>query len=1825
MVTVQLSGYQILDQLYTGNRTLVYQGRRLADQKPVVIKLLRSEYPSFSELVQIRHQYTIAKNLNCPEIIQTYSLVSYRNSYCVVMEDFGGISLKAMIEEWEDGRLGGTAEGLREFLAIAIQIASGLDGLYCNRVIHKDIKPANILMNKSTKQVKLIDFSISSVLPRETQTPASTNILEGTLTYISPEQTGRMNRGVDYRSDFYSLGITFYELLTGQLPFESNDPMELVYCHLAKQPPPVSSICQNVPPIVSDLVSKLMAKNAEDRYQSALGLKQDLEICLYHLQNTGSIPAFTLGQRDRCDRFLIPEKLYGRQAEVKALLTAFERVSQGSKEIMLVAGFSGIGKTAVVHEVQKPIVRARGYFIKGKFDQFQRNIPFFAFVQAFRDLMGQLLSESDAQLQRWKSKVLAALGENAQVMIDVIPELESIIDQQPTVPKLSDSAAQNRFNLLLLKFIQIFTTKEHPLVIFLDDLQWADSASLNLMQLLMCETDTSHLLLIGAYRDNEVKKSHPLMLVLSAIQKAQISVHTITLAPLDQASLNQLVADTLSCSLQLALPLTELVIAKTQGNPFFSTQFLKVLYEDGLIVFVQIDISNPTHRGSYWRCDIAQIRALSITDDVVEFVGMRLQKLPPEAQSVLKLAACIGNQFDLHTLSIVYEKSQEQTATALWKALEEGLIIPKSKIYNFFPEESVIDSQEQWTIDNKKLTIKYKFIHDRIQQAAYFLIPENQKKITHLKIGQLLLYNTSTKEQEEQIFEIVNQLNIGADLITQQAQRDELAQLNLMAGYKAKTSTAHTSALEYLTTGIQLLDSDCWQNQYDLTLALYELASVAAYLSGNFEQMNHLFEVVLQHAKTFLDTVKVYEVRIQAYAAQHQLLEAVNTGIKMLQLLGVEFPQQPTQAEINNALLHTQLVWEEKGLSELINLPLMNNSSQLAAMKILSSISGASYLAVPEIYTLVVLQQVNLSLQYGNASGSAHGYANYGLILCGEFGDIGAGFQFGQLALSLVQQLNAKELQAKIHFIVNCFIKHWQEPLREILNPLQSAYTVGLETGDLASAAYCAFKYCAYSYFAGKELPALEQEIASFSEALHQLNQTTVFNYCAIHHQVFFNLMNESENPSYLVGTFYDEEKMLPFHQEANDRNGIFYLYLNKLILSYLFGENQQAIENAVLAEKYLRAVKALAQVPIFYLYDSLARLAMYKYATKPEQEEFLLKVNANQVKMQKWAILGSENYLHKFYLVEAERYRVLDQKLEAIEMYDRAIAKAKENKFLQEEALANELAAKFYQEWSKEKIAQTYIIEAYYCYSHWGARTKVEDLEKRYFQLLTPILQHRDVTAETVIQETLSSTITSKSGKLDALDLASVLKASQSLTSEIQLFKLIPILMQVVLENAGAKKVALLLLKGEDFEIVISEKVGDDNSTTRVQSIPIEKSDEIPVTLLNYVKRTQETLVIDDAAREPSLNADPYIQQHQPKSLLCTPLLRQGKLIGLLYLENNLITGAFTKERVKVLHILCSQAAISLEKAKLYQDLQQSEAGNREKATQLEQSLQQLQQAQLQVVQNEKMATLGGLVAGIAHEINNPVGFIEGNLYYAQSYVQDVLEHLQLYQHKFPNPGDDITNHAKTIDLKLLVEDLPAIVTSMKTGSERIRNLSISLRTFSRSDTVHKVPCDIHDGIDSTLLILKYRLKASEQRPAIEVIKDYGLQTNVECFLGQMNQVFMNIFANAIDAIDETIGKKGKIAIPSPCIQIQTKLLEPSETIPQGGIFICIKDNGPGMPQEVRAKIFDHMFTTKTVGKGTGLGLSIARQIVEDIHGGKLSCVSALGHGTEFSIQLPI
>ncbi|MEB3230994.1 MAG: serine/threonine-protein kinase PknK, partial [Leptolyngbyaceae bacterium] len=1350
-------------------------------------------------------------------------------------------------------------------LPIAIQLADILHHLHHCRVIHKDIKPANILIHPDTYDVKLADFSISTLLPKEQQAIQNPNVLEGTLAYIAPEQTGRMNRGIDYRADFYALGVTLYELLTGQLPFTASDPMEVVHCHIAQPPPPMAAklgaaagrdgatpsrqaVRPAIPLMLEQIVLKLMAKNAEDRYQSALGLKADLDYCWAQQQTTGAIPQFTLGWKDQGDRFLVPEKLYGRVQEVHTLLTAFERValpldhgkgtfpqSASQSELMLVAGYSGVGKTAVINEVHKPIARQRGYFIKGKFDQFQRDIPFSAFVQAFRDLMGQLLAESDARLERWKTQILAALGENGQVMVDVIPELAAIIGPQPAVPELSDSASRNRFNRLFTQFIQVFTQPEHPLVLFLDDLQWADAASLQLLSLVMGEGDAGYLLILGAYRDNEVSPAHPLMLTLDEIGATGGIIHTLTLQPLRVVDLRQLVADTLHCSQDRAAPLTDLIYRKTHGNPFFATQFLKGLYDEGLIVYDGGAVDKmedgatllpelpeeARHSGrSGWQCDMTRVRELALTDDVVEFMGRQLKLLPPETQAVLTMAACIGNQFDLETLAVVCERSPAEVAQNLWTALHKEAIVPLNETYKFYQTVPQGKKEEGGTRNEEfshsptaplshssmlQPTISYKFLHDRVQQAAYTLIASADKQATHLKIGQRLLQSIPAEQHQTRIFEIVNQLNFGVDLIESRAEKCQLAQLNLKAGQKAKQSTAYQGAIRYFSTALQLLGEEPWTTDYDLALTLHNDLAMTCFVSGEFDQMERYLDAVFTHAQTLLDQVLAHDVQIQSYLVRGRLKQTIESAIAVAQSLGIVLPQTVDEVEALVQTTKAKVTENGNDPSSLIHLPMMTDAQVEAAVQVLASANSAAYVGHPEYLPSIVSQQVALLVEYGNTPLSAFVYAWYGTFLSKNPALVEQGYQFGQLALEMLEAFPSPAIKAKTQFMVHCMIFHWKNHVQETLAPLLDAYQHGRDNGDIEYASWAILVRCEHLFCMGHPLPELDAEFQTAETAIQQFKQASALLHTQIFHQATLNLLGQTEQPEQLVGEKFDARRLPELRQQALEQTGVFHAYLCELILSYTFEAFEQALEQADLARQFQGAASALLAIAPFYLYDSLIRLAHYPNVPLETQSQLMAQVTQNQAQLQQWAIHAPQNHQHKYDLVEAERCRVLGDRLQAIDLYDRAIAQAQASGYHHEEALANELTARFYLDWNKLTVAQAYMQAAYYGYARWGAKAKVNQLEQRYPQLLGSILSAtlsepdpldpRVTRPQTTTTYYPSNTFSRTSSQMsDVLDFASVLKSTQALSSTMELHDLLNRLAWITLENSGAETCVLIL-----------------------------------------------------------------------------------------------------------------------------------------------------------------------------------------------------------------------------------------------------------------------------------------------------------------------------------------------------------------------------------------------------------------------------------------------
>ncbi|MBE9563286.1 MAG: AAA family ATPase, partial [Proteobacteria bacterium] len=1039
-----------------------------------------------------------------------------------------------------------------------------------------------------------------------------------------------------------------------------------------KIPVSVNEINSEIPQIISDIVMKLLAKNAEDRYQSAFGIKADLEV----LNLTGfrdlSGLSFKLGQNDFSGKFEIPQKLYGRENEIEILLTAFERVTNYNKaEMMLVAGYSGVGKTALVHEVHKPMTKKHGYFATGKFDQFQKNIPYSAITQAFNQFCRYLLTENAETLASWKSKILTAVGNNGQIIIDVIPDLELIIGKQPAVTEVGATEAQNRFQLFYLSFIKALCSKEHPFILFIDDLQWADSASLSLLKSIMLDNKIQHLLIIGAYRDNEVDSSHPFIMAVDELRKANSVINTIELVNLQLSDINHLLQDTLQC--ETTQTLANLVYQKTQGNAFFTHQFLHALYEEELLQFKQ----------QQWHWDVQQIANKNITANVVELMASKINKLPEKTVAILQLAACIGNLFDLSILAVISELKQDETLERLQPAIIEGLIQP-------LEEKSQL-----------------KFLHDRVQQATYALIADDKKKAVHLKIARLLLKETPDNILEEKIFGIVRHFNNSIDLLTNQTERLEIAKLNLLAGQKAKMATAYESAVSFLTIGKECLPEKSWETEYDLTFALHVEQVETLYLNTNFEQSQILADAALNHAKTLLEQVKLYELKIQSHITNTQMTEALDMGLHVLQLLDIELEQ-------------TLPVHKGK-IEDLINLPLMTDPAKLAAMRILMTIMSPAFIANPAFLGPIAFTMVDLSLKKGNSPPSAYGYSFYGLILCIGINEIESGYQFGQLALKLVDELNAKEIKARTHELFHAFIRPWKEHPKEILGSLYETIQVGIETGDIEYASYSALYCSCFPLLMGESLESVENRCIPLLEMVHKFQYEHILNYIKIWQQLVLNLRGKAAETTLLIGKDFNEIEMQQQFIETQNSTSLYSLCVAKGILLSILMEAETSIEAFQLANQYQEGGTSFITGANSFYY-SLSLLAQYSEVDFNKQSQYFEQVSVNQAKLEKWAFHAPMNYQHKYDLVEAEKARILGQLLEAESLYEKAITGAKENQYIQEEALAYELAAKFYLERGMDKFSQVYLRDANYCYQQWGATAKVRQLEAKYPQLLTTI-----------------------------------------------------------------------------------------------------------------------------------------------------------------------------------------------------------------------------------------------------------------------------------------------------------------------------------------------------------------------------------------------------------------------------------------------------------------------------------------------------------------------
>lgn len=1525
----EIGKFKIIEQVYRSDYTVIYRAisEEKPDSPPVILKLLNEEFPSPECMARFRREYEIINKINSNSVIRTYDLFRYQNTLVMVQEEFGGISLAELFDS--------TALAINQFLPLAINIAEALAGLHRFDVIHKGINPSNILINTSTNEVKIIDFGFASDIPLELSQLLDPARVEVSLAFISPEQTGRINRPIDHRSDYYSLGMTYYQLLTGTTPFQSADPMQWIHWHIAQDAEPPRKLNSSVPETLSEMVMKLISKTAEERYASLAGLIHDLKRCWKQYQASGDIAPFEVSSKDISNKLQIPNTLYGRASDLNKLTSTFDRTLAGEKALVAVVGPSGIGKSSFVRELSKPLLVKRGFFIEGKFDQLDRNTPYSCFIKAIKDLIAQILGLDDKTIQKWKATILKAVGQNGKLITDVIPELEPIIGPQPDVQTSSAKETKNRFNVTFQRFVRAFCSTEHPLVMSLDDLHWADLASLQLIEQLMLDSATHHLLIIAIYRDNEVNALHPLSMLIKDLSQREI-ITEIELQALSLEDIKQLLSDTFQCSRQDTIPLAERCLTKTHGNPFFLTQFLNHLNKQLLIQF--------DHLSNTWCWDIEKIDQQHTTDNVIDFMVEKIRSLSQKAYQLVCSAACIGNQFDLNTLATINLQTPENTANGLKELIKAGLLAPIDSRFEWIQhlKQSTIDSSKVHSTETNSSDVQqmtsqspsYRFLHDRIQQAAYSLLPDSDKYRIHLSVGQSLLENHDKISIDDIIFNVVNHLNLATQYSDSSSSPTQLAELNLRAGKKAKASAAFESAMEYLNKGIESVDETLWRSNYPLMLALYTEAMELACINADFDKMDALAEILIANAVTQIDKVPIYENRIRALISKNDSTGAVNEACHALKHLGIEIMLNPEFSDVEKALVASGQAISSRSPMLLMELPEMHDPQLLAAMRILNQILSAAYQSSPLLFPIIVSTMIQLSIKHGNCSGSTFAYSSYGLVLCGVVGDIETGYNFGQLSIKLLEHLNTDEFKAKTLYGVYVFVHHWKKHIVETLDPLKKIFNLGLNHGDFEYAGWAGMMINVHSFFAGKAIDKLERETDKYRGKIKQMNQKTAYLHTCIFIQTLsslrqpFDRLMLSDKPTFF-GNYYNEHDSKTLHQQGHDQTALCIEHFNRMLYSYLLSNYKEALLQSEKTEQYLNGLVSSAYIPVFHFFDSLIRLVLCgdNNISDESYKKHIAKIEANQQKLKIWAVHCPENCANKFELVEAElKALTKDRSLDIIEAYQSSIRLAMESGFLHEEAISNERLAEYLLSNKQPDIAKIYLTRAYHLYQQWGAESKLGQLLYQHPLLLGEFYKTKNTPRK-------NTALQMQSEQTSLLDFYSIMKATQAISSEIVLQNLLETMMNLVLENAGGQIGYLLLAR----ELVVRHQSESEMSWSleviahsggRIETcsslVNFTTETNFPVNIVQTVIRTNTPLVIADASSEAQFSNNEYIENNQPKSVLCAPVINRGKLSGIIYLENDSTIGAFTEDHLNTIQLLSTQMAISLENAKLYASLEE-------------------------------------------------------------------------------------------------------------------------------------------------------------------------------------------------------------------------------------------------------------------------------------------------------------
>ena len=1430
--------------------------------------------PSATTLRALQNDYALRSELDPQYAVRSLAIVRHEGRPMLILEDHRGTPLDLLL----DGAMGTT-----QFLRLAIRIAAALGHLHSRGLVHKNIKPANVLVNPTRDEVWLMGLGIASRISRERQLAMPSQYLVGTLAYMSPEQTGRINRSIDSRSDLYSLGVTFYEMLTGSLPFTSTEPMELVHCHLARQPIPPCEKLASIPRAISSIVSKLLGKAAEERYQTAKGVERDLQHCLSEWELQGRIEEFTQARQDAPDQLQISEQLYGRESEIRTLLGAFDRMAdRDNPELVLISGYAGVGKSSLVNEIRKTLVSPQSLFASGKFDQYNRDIPYATLAQAFKGLIQSLLGKSEVELASWREALLEAVGSHGRLMIELVPELELIIGQQPAVSDLSAQEARGRFQAIFRRFLSVFARPEHPLALFLDDLQWLDMATADLLEDLTTGADLRHLLLIGAYRANEVAPLHSLRLKMDAIGASGGHLVEITLDPLLPEHLQQLVSHTLGCDMERAAPLSLLVHQKTGGNPYFANRFMTSLADEGLLAF--------DHRTGIWSWNLDQIHAKGYTDNLIDLLLGGLNRLPPETLDALQQLACLGNIAAMTTLVLICDMTEAEIHAVLHPAVLAGLLEHRDGCYSF--------------------------AHDRVHEAAYLLMPEKVRAELHLELGRELAQRMAPEGNEEAIYEIVNQFNRGLPLITSESERKRVAQLNLVAARRAKAAAAHSSALKYLNAGASLLTEECWETEYPLAFAIEIGRAESELVTGYLTDAEVRLEMLFSRSLNLVDKAATVCLGAMLYTMLNRLDRAAAICVEYLRNARVDWPEHPTEHHVRKEYDRLLAQLRTRPIDSLLELPLMIDPTWRATMNVLAELAAPAYMIDTHMYGLVMLRISTLSIEHGNCDASCYAYGYLIKVIGPRFGDYRLGSRFGQISLDLAENKGLGRYKARVYQARGVGGIPWEQHIRAAIPFIRQSLDHALETGDQTYAAY------AYAIFVWNRMATADplEEVQREADLALDFAQKVRFGMVSDFLAGSLGLIRTLRGLTPEFGAFSDGAFNETVFERRLAEGSLFTgnsfiasrYWIGKLQARFYSGNYQQAVAAAAEARPHLHTTSGLYQETEFHFFSALARAAAADSAGPDERCEHLEALTGHHQRLAGWAENSPETFDNQAALVAAEIARLNGKELEAQHFYEQATRSAGKHGFMQNEGLAYELSSKFYAARGLHAVADPLLQKARRCYERWGAEGKVR-------QLLT---QHPTLTDD-------DSSIGSRGTERNAteqLSLATVMKVSQALSGEMDMNRLLDKLMRAAVENAGAERGLLVAQQDDKLCLLAQASAHDDGIDVELQESE-HVADSLPQSLVRYVLRTRDTVLLEDASTQNPFSLDPYLLKHRTRSLLCLPLVNQDHLIGALYLENNFAPQVFAPDRITVLKLLASQAAMALENSRLYRDLAKRES----------------------------------------------------------------------------------------------------------------------------------------------------------------------------------------------------------------------------------------------------------------------------------------------------------